>query len=129
MKVGVLGSGGREHAICNSLKNSKKIKEIFCFPGNAGTEKIAKNINIDINDFEKIKHFINDNQIDIVIVGPEQPLVDGIVDFLENSNIRVFGPNQVASQLEGSKIFTKIYVKNIIYQLLILVFSQKRGRK
>ena len=107
MKVGVLGSGGREHAICNSLKNSKEIKEIFCIPGNAGTEKIAKNINIDINDFEKIKHFINDNQIDIVIVGPEQPLVDGIVDFLENSNIRVFGPNQVASQLEGSKIFTK----------------------
>ena len=107
MKVGVLGSGGREHAICNSLKNSNEIKEIFCIPGNAGTEKIAKNINIDINDFEKIKHFINDNQIDIVIVGPEQPLVDGIVDFLENSNIRVFGPNQVASQLEGSKIFTK----------------------
>ena len=83
-----------------------KLKK-FCIPGNAGTEKIAKNINIDINDFEKIKHFINDNQIDIVIVGPEQPLVDGIVDFLENSNIRVFGPNQVASQLEGSKIFTK----------------------
>ena len=107
MKVGVLGSGGREHAICNSLKNSNEIKEIFCIPGNAGTEKIAKNINIDINDFEKIKHFINDNQIDIVIVGPEQPLVDGIVDFLENTNIRVFGPNQVASQLEGSKIFTK----------------------
>ena len=107
MKVGVLGSGGREHAICNSLKNSNEIKEIFCIPGNAGTEKIAKNINIDINDFEKIKHFINDNQIDIVIVGPEQPLVDGIVDFLENSNIKVFGPNQVASQLEGSKIFTK----------------------
>ena len=107
MKVGVLGSGGREHAICNSLKNSNEIKEIFCIPGNAGTAKIAKNINIDINNFEKIKHFINDNKIDIVIVGPEQPLVDGIVDFLENSNIKVFGPNQVASQLEGSKIFTK----------------------
>ena len=107
MKVGVLGSGGREHAICNSLKNSNEIKEIFCIPGNAGTEKIAKNINIDINDFEKIKHFIDDNQIDIVIVGPEQPLVDGIVDFLENSNIKVFGPNQIASKLEGSKIFTK----------------------
>ena len=107
MKVGVLGSGGREHAICFSLKNSNKIKEIFCFPGNAGTNSIATNINIDLKDFKKLKEFIIQNNIDIIIIGPEQPLVDGIVDYLEKFKIKVFGPNKIASQLEGSKIFTK----------------------
>ena len=107
MKVGVIGSGGREHALCFSLKNSDKIKEIYCFPGNAGTALIAKNININIDDFEKLKDFIKQNQIDLIIVGPEKPLVNGIVDYLEKFNIKVFGPNKTASQLEGSKIFTK----------------------
>ena len=107
MKVGVIGSGGREHAICFSLKNSISIKKIFCFPGNAGTSAIAKNINIDLTDFEKLKDFILDNNIDFIIIGPEKPLVDGIVDYLEKFKIKVFGPNKIASQLEGSKIFTK----------------------
>ena len=107
MKVGIIGSGGREHAICNSLKNSAKIKEIFCFPGNAGTEDIAKNINIDIENFKILKNFILKEKIDLVIVGPEKPLVDGLVDYLNQYNIKVFGPNKIASQLEGSKIFTK----------------------
>ncbi len=107
MKVGVIGSGGREHALCFSLKNSDKIKEIYCFPGNAGTALIAKNININIDDFEKLKDFIKQNEIDLIIVGPEKPLVNGIVDYLEKFNIKVFGPNKTASQLEGSKIFTK----------------------
>ena len=107
MKVGVIGNGGREHALCSSLKNSDKIKQIYCFPGNAGTSSIAKNINIDLNDFEKLKDFIIQNEIDFIIVGPEKPLVDGIVDYLEKFNIKVFGPNKQASQLEGSKIFTK----------------------
>ena len=107
MKVGVIGSGGREHAICLSLKNSDKIKKIFCFPGNAGTNTIATNINIDLKNFEKLKDFILGNEIDFIIIGPEKPLVDGIVDYLEKFNIKVFGPNKIASQLEGSKIFTK----------------------
>ncbi len=107
MKVGVIGSGGREHALCFSLKNSDKIKQIYCFPGNAGTNTIAKNIDIDLNNFEKLKDFIIHNKIDFVIIGPEKPLVDGIVDYLEKFNIKVFGPNKIASQLEGSKIFTK----------------------
>ena len=107
MKVGVIGSGGREHALCFSLKNSNKIKKIYCFPGNAGTSSIAKNIDIDLNDFEKLKDFIIRNEIDFIVIGPEKPLVDGIVDYLEKFNIKVFGPNKVASQLEGSKIFTK----------------------
>ena len=107
MKVGILGSGGREHAICFSLKNSANIKEIYCFPGNAGTNSIANNIDINLGDFKKLKDFIIQNKIDLIIVGPEQPLVDGIVDYLEKFNIKVFGPNKRASQLEGSKIFTK----------------------
>ena len=107
MKVGIIGSGGREHAICHSLNKSNKIKEIYCFPGNAGTEKIAKNIYIDLNNFEKLKEFIFLKKIDLIIVGPEKPLVDGIVDFLEKNKIKVFGPNKIAAQLEGSKIFTK----------------------
>ena len=107
MKVGVIGSGGREHAICWSLNKSKNIENIFCFPGNAGTNQIAQNINIDLNNFRELKDFIINKKIDFVIVGPEQPLVDGIVDYLESFNISVFGPNKTASQLEGSKTFTK----------------------
>ncbi len=107
MNVGIIGSGGREHALCISLKKSQKIKNIYCFPGNAGTSFIAKNIEIDLTNFEELKKFIQKLTIDIVIVGPEKPLVDGIVDFLKKNKIKVFGPNQAASQLEGSKIFTK----------------------
>ncbi len=107
MKVGIIGSGGREHAICSSLNSSKKISKIFCFPGNAGTAEIAENINLDLDNFELLKKFINKEKIDLVIIGPEKPLVDGLVDFLENNKIKVFGPNKLCSQLEGSKIFTK----------------------
>ena len=107
MKVGIIGSGGREHALCVSLKKSTKISKIFCFPGNAGTNSIAENVNLDIKNFEKLKNFIINKKIEIVIVGPEKPLVDGIEDFLRENKIKVFGPNKVASQLEGSKIFTK----------------------
>ena len=107
MKVGIIGSGGREHALCYALRNSNNINEIYCFPGNAGTNSIAKNIDLDLKDFVKLKDFIITNKIDFIIVGPEKPLVDGIVDFLEKFNIKVFGPNKIASQLEGSKIFTK----------------------
>ena len=107
MKVGVIGSGGRENAICDNLKKSTKIDKIFCFPGNAGTASIAENIDFDLSDFENFKKFILNNQIELVVVGPEKPLVEGIVDYLEKFNIKVFGPNKIASQLEGSKIFTK----------------------
>ena len=107
MIVGIIGSGGREHAICTKLKNSKKVSEIYCFPGNAGTSKIAKNIELNTDDFEKLKDFIIEKKIELVVIGPEKPLVNGLVDYLENFKIKVFGPNKVASQLEGSKIFTK----------------------
>ena len=107
MNIGIIGSGGREHAICSIIKNSKKVDKIYCIPGNAGTDEIATNVNIEIKDFNKIKNLVIDKKIDLLIVGPEQPLVDGIVDFFENLNIRIFGPNKSAAQLEGSKIFTK----------------------
>ena len=107
MIVGVIGSGGREHAICEQLKRSKKVNKIYCFPGNAGTFKIADNVNIDINNFEIFKDYILKNKIGLVVVGPEKPLVDGLVDYLQKFKIKVFGPNKLASQLEGSKIFTK----------------------
>ena len=107
MKVGIIGSGGREHSICHALKKSKKVNELYCFPGNAGTAKIANNIVLDITKFKNLKDFILSQKIELIIVGPEQPLVDGIVDYLEEHKIKVFGPNKIASQLEGSKIFTK----------------------
>ena len=89
MKVGILGSGGREHALCMALNRSKKVNKIYCFPGNAGTKSIAENIEINLDNFKKIKDFILESQIDIVIVGPEKPLVEGIVDYLEMYNIKV----------------------------------------
>jgi len=130
MKVGIIGSGGREHAICHSLKKSDKVVEIYCFPGNAGTAKLAKNIKINIKNFSVLKDFILKQKIDLVIVGPEKPLVDGIVDFLEKYKIKVFGPNQIASQLEGSKIFTKnICKKYKIPTAKFGVFNKKEDAK
>ena len=82
MNVGIIGSGGREHAISYSLKKSKKVNRIYCIPGNAGTQSIAENIDIDFNNFKNLENFIKLNKIDIVIVGPEKPLVNGIVDYL-----------------------------------------------
>ena len=107
MNVLIIGSGGREHAICVSCKNSENINQIYCVPGNAGTDELAKNVLLDVNNFKEISDFVKKNNIEIVIVGPEKPLVDGIVDHLEQNNIKVFGPNKMASKLEGSKIFTK----------------------
>ena len=107
MKIAIIGSGGREHALAATISKSSNINEIFCIPGNAGTSEIATNVELDINEFDKVLKFINKNSIDLVVIGPEQPLVNGIVDYLEKYNIKVFGPNKIASQLEGSKIFTK----------------------
>ena len=100
MKVGIIGSGGREHALCESLKKSKKVEKIYCFPGNAGTKLIAENVKINLDNFENLKDFVLDKKIDFLIIGPEKPLVDGIVDYLEKNNIKVFGPNKFDSQSE-----------------------------
>ena len=107
MNIGLIGSGGREHALCQKIFESKISKKIFCFPGNAGTARIAKNIDINILNFKNVLDHVKENKIDLVIVGPEEPLVKGIVDFLRKNKIKVFGPNKFASKLEGSKAFMK----------------------
>ena len=107
MIICIIGSGGREHAICKTISLSSKISKIYCVPGNAGTQQLAENIDLDINNFEKVLKFLKDSKVDLVIIGPEKPLVNGIVDYLESNNIKVFGPRKIPSQLEGSKIFTK----------------------
>jgi phosphoribosylamine---glycine ligase len=107
MKVGIIGSGGREHALCLSIKQSSKVEKIYCFPGNAGTLDIAQNVEINPSDFNGIKEYSIKNGINLLIVGPEKPLVDGIVDFFNSTKIDIFGPDKISAQLEGSKIFTK----------------------
>ena len=107
MNLAVIGSGGREHAICYKLKQSPKIKKLICIPGNAGTQKIAENIKEDISNFQKLFKIIKNQNIDLVVIGPEQPLVEGIVDYLKEKKVKVFGPDKFASKLEGSKGFMK----------------------
>ncbi len=107
MIIAILGSGGREHALCYKISKSPKIKKIFCIPGNAGTSKIATNIDINLDNFDELKEFLQKSKVDLVIVGPEKPLVNGVVDYLDSHNIKTFGPKKKSSQLEGSKIFTK----------------------
>jgi len=107
MNIGIIGSGGREHALCFKLKQSKIVDKIYCIPGNAGTNLIAENLDIQTNDFKKIKKISIEKKIELLVVGPEKPLVDGISDYFKYTNIKIFGPNKVASKLEGSKTFTK----------------------
>ena len=111
MNIALIGSGGREDALCRKLKESKKINQIFCIPGNAGTAKIATNLNVDFLNFKLLLKIIKEYKIKMVIVGPEEPLVKGIVNFLEKNKIKVFGPNKYASRLEGSKAFMKSICK------------------
>ncbi|MEC4117307.1 phosphoribosylamine--glycine ligase [Myroides phaeus] len=114
MKILLLGSGGREHALAWKMLQSKKCEALFVAPGNAGTRDIATNIDVNPNDFEAVKKTVLEKQIDIVIVGPEDPLVKGIVDFFKNDqeikNIPVVGPSQKGAQLEGSKDFAKEFL-------------------
>ncbi len=94
MNLAVIGSGGREHAICYKLKQSTKIKKLICIPGNAGTKKFAKNIKVDSSNFNTLYKVFKKEKINLVIIGPEQPLVKGLVDYLNKKNIRVFGPDK-----------------------------------
>ena len=107
MKILVIGSGAREHSLCYAIKRSSLTSTLYAMPGNYGISEIAKCVDINISDFEKIYEFINSNLIDLVVVGPEEPLVNGIVNFLSDKNIKVFGPDKFAAQLEGSKGFMK----------------------
>ena len=109
MQVLVIGSGGREHALAWKSAQDHSVTQVFVCPGNAGTALEAKisNISINIDDFQAIESFCVQENIGLVIIGPEQPLVDGLTDYLQSKNIKTFGPSQAASQLEGSKTFSK----------------------
>ncbi len=111
MNIALIGSGGREHVLCEKIYESKLSKNIVCIPGNAGTTKIAKNIDFNFLNFNELLKILKLYKIDLVIVGPEEPLVKGIVDFLSKHNIKVFGPNKFAAKLEGSKAFMKSICK------------------
>ena len=107
MKIVVIGSGAREHSLCYSISQSPLVSSIYAIPGNYGISQLAECIEIDQSNFEEIQNFCQKNMVDLIIVGPEVPLVEGIVDFFEIKGIKIFGPNKYASQLEGSKGFMK----------------------
>ncbi|MBT4647721.1 phosphoribosylamine--glycine ligase [archaeon] len=107
MKILILGSGGREHALAWKISKEKDIEKIYCAPGNAGTHNIAKNIDLDIMNNDLLINFVKENSIDLTIVGPEAPLVNGIVDEFEKNSLKIFGPKKYAAMLEGSKVFSK----------------------
>jgi phosphoribosylamine---glycine ligase len=114
MNILILGSGGREHTLAWKISQSFNCSQLFVAPGNAGTELIADNVDIQVNDFEAIGEFVKENEIDLVVVGPEDPLVNGIRDFFESNEAlkqtRIVGPGKAGAQLEGSKDFSKIFM-------------------
>ena len=110
MRILVVGGGGREHAICWKLNNESNVEKIYCAPGNAGISSVAKCIDIQDSDIENLLKFAKENQIDLTIVGPEIPLVAGIVDAFEKEGLKIFGPNKECAQLEGSKSFSKDFM-------------------
>jgi phosphoribosylamine--glycine ligase len=111
MKVLVIGSGGREHALVWKISQSEKVDKIYCAPGNPGTAELGINIDISPLNFGKLADFVKENEIDFTVVGPEDPLVEGIVDFFTDQGLQIFGPDKQAAQLEGSKQFAKELMK------------------
>ena len=111
MNILVVGGGGREHAICWKLKAGKDVKKVFCAPGNAGIAEDAKCVDIQVNEMEKLAKFAEDNQIDLTVVGPEVPLCAGIADLFRGRGLAIFGPDRNGAELEGSKAFSKEFMK------------------
>lgn len=110
-KVLVIGSGGREHAIAWKFHQSKQVETVYVAPGNPGMSDVATCVNLKVNDFDGLKQFVKENQIDLTFVGPEVPLCEGIVDSFEEDNLCIFGPSKAAARLEGSKVFSKAMMK------------------
>lgn len=107
MKILVIGSGGREHALVWKITQSKKVRKVYCAPGNPGTGQIAQNVPINVTELDKLVRFARDKNIDLTVVGPEAPLINGIVDLFKENNLKIIGPTKIAAQIEGSKIFAK----------------------
>jgi phosphoribosylamine--glycine ligase len=111
MNILVIGSGGREHALVWKLAHSKSVNRIYCIPGNGGISRIAECVNIDISKFDKLSEFVKEKKISLTVVGPEAPLVSGIVDYFKSEGLEIFGPDKKCAQFEGSKIFAKKFMK------------------
>jgi len=131
MRVLVIGGGGREHALVWKISQSPKVTEVFCAPGNAGTATIANNVPIPADQIDQLLQFAEENEIGLTVVGPEQPLVMGIVDRFQEKGLRIFGPSARAAELEGSKAFSKNIMKK--YGLLTAEYeiftSHEKARK
>lgn len=115
MKILIVGGGGREHAIAVAVAESPKADKIYCAPGNAGIAEVAECVPIGVDEFDRIASFAKEKEVDLVIVGPDDPLAAGLVDVLEAAGLRVFGPRKNAAILEGSKAFSKDLMKNITF--------------
>ena len=126
MKVLVVGSGGREHAICWKLSKSPTVAKIYCAPGNAGIAELAECVDIKAMEFEKLVAFAKENSIDLTVIGMDDPLVGGVVDVFEAEGLRVFGPRKNAAILEGSKAFSKDLMKK--YSIMKHLHQPKRLR-
>lgn len=111
MNVAIIGSGGREHALALSIKKSQSLEKLYILPGNPGTKFLGENVNISSSEQQKILHFCKEKAIDLVVIGPEQPLVEGLSNILRENQINVFGPNKEAAQIESSKYFAKKVMK------------------
>ena len=111
MKVLVVGGGGREHALCWKISQSPLVEKTYCAPGNAGISRHAECLDIGVGDFDSLAQFVKEESVDLTVVGPEQPLCEGITDFFEEEGLLIFGPSKVAAELEGSKIFSKDLMK------------------
>jgi phosphoribosylamine---glycine ligase len=111
MKVLIVGSGGREHALAWKIRKSPVVKEVYCAPGNGGINQVAQGVDIPAEDIDMLLKFAKDKGIDLTVVGPEAPLVGGIVDQFRSENMRIFGPDRFSAQLEGSKVFAKEFME------------------
>ena len=111
MRVLVIGSGGREHTIVWKLAQSERVSKIYCIPGNGGISQIAECVSLDPLNFPEVAEFAKKENVDLTVVGPEIPLVAGIVDFFRAKGLRIFGPNMRAAKIEGSKVFAKNFMK------------------
>ena len=125
MKVLIVGSGGREHAIAWSVSKSPKVDKIYCAPGNAGIAELAECVDIGAMEFEKLADFAQEKAIDLTIIGMDDPLVGGVVDVFEARGLKVFGPRKNAAILEGSKAFSKGYSSDVIYKLIVQIKKQE----
>jgi phosphoribosylamine---glycine ligase len=131
MKILVVGSGGREHALVWKIKQSKKVDKVYCAPGNAGISRIADCVDISVTDVEALMEFAKKEAIDLTVVGPESSLVAGIVDVFEANGLRIFGPSQKAVELEGSKVYCKEFLKkyNIPTASFAVFTDRKKAKK